>query len=160
MSPIRSKMEAESWLAERLREEGPDLWRDRQREELARKLAQDYRSGGSKWRVEEWTQRPEGVSVYVVTRGGVLGIHSVDDPEKAREKADAIVRALGRSRCPDEGFGSDGLIVTRKTRSGKGDTSHPARAQGRQCRGRTALGPVPPRTRALLSEIDPLQLAA
>jgi hypothetical protein len=94
VSPIRSKMEAESWLAERLREEGPDLWRDRQREELARKLAQDYRSGGAKWRVEEWTKRPEGVSVYVVTRGGVLGIHSVDEPEKAREKADAIVRAL------------------------------------------------------------------
>ena len=94
MSPIRSKMEAESWLAERLREEGPDLWRDRQREELARKLAQDYRPGGPKWRVEEWTQKPQGVSVYVVTRGGVLGIHSVDDPDMAREKADAIVRAL------------------------------------------------------------------
>ena len=94
VSPIRSKMEAESWLAERLREEGPDLWRDRQREELARKLAQDYRPGAPKWRVEEWTQRPEGVSVYVVTRGGVLGIHSVDDPEEAREKAEAIVRAL------------------------------------------------------------------
>ncbi len=95
MSPIRSKMEAESWLAERLREEGPDLWRDRQREELARKLAQDFRPGSPKWRVEEWTQSSEGVvPVYVVTRGGILGIHSVNDPEKAREKADAIVRAL------------------------------------------------------------------
>ena len=94
MSQIRFKMEAESWLAEKLREEGPDLWKDRQREELARKLAQDYRPGGPKWRVEEWTQRPEGVSVCVVTRGGVLGIHSVDDPKEARRKADAIVRAL------------------------------------------------------------------
>jgi hypothetical protein len=53
VSQIRFKMEAESWLAEKLREEGPDLWKDRQREEHARKLAQDYRSGGPKWRVEE-----------------------------------------------------------------------------------------------------------
>jgi hypothetical protein len=94
VSPIRSKMEAESWLAEKLREEGPDLWKDRQREELARKLAQDYRPGSPKWHVEEWTKRPEGVSVCVVTRGGVLGIHSVDDPKEPRAKADAIVRAL------------------------------------------------------------------
>jgi hypothetical protein len=105
VSPIRSKMEAESWLAERLREERPDLWRDRQREELARKLAQDYRPGEPKWRVEEWTRRPEGVSVYVVTRGGILGIHSVDDPEKAREKADAIVRALDALDAQMRGLG-------------------------------------------------------
>ena len=94
MSPVKSKMEADSWLAETLREEAPGLWGDRQREELAKKLAQDYRPDGPKWRVQEWTQRPEGTSVYVVTRGGILGIHSVDDQENAREKADAIARAL------------------------------------------------------------------
>jgi hypothetical protein len=90
VSPIRSKIEAESWLAKQLTQEGPGFWTDRESEELAEKLAQDYRPQGSKWRVKEWTQRPEGIPVYVVTRGGDLGIHSVD----AREKADAIVRAL------------------------------------------------------------------
>lgn len=94
MRQIRSRVEAQGWLAERLREEAPGMWRDPEREELATKLAQDYRPGGPKWRVEEWTQAPGGSPVYVVTRGGILGIHSVDEREKAREKADAIGRAL------------------------------------------------------------------
>lgn len=94
MSPIRTKIEAESWLEKRLAQEGPGLWTDREREELADKLAQDYRPQAPKWRVKQWTQRPDGISVYVVTRGGVVGIHTVDDREKASEKADAIMRAL------------------------------------------------------------------
>jgi hypothetical protein len=87
-------MEAENWLAKRLAQEGPGLWTDRECEELAERLARDYRPRGPKWRVKEWTRRPEGISVYVVTRGGDVGIHSVDDREKAREKADAVMRAL------------------------------------------------------------------
>ena len=97
MSLIRTKMEAENWLEKRLAQEGPGLWtNDREREKLAVKLAQDYlpASGGAKWRLKHWTQQPDGIPTYVVTRGGVLGIHTVDDREKASEKADAIVRAL------------------------------------------------------------------
>ena len=94
MSLIQSKMEAKNWLAKRLAQEGPGLWTDREREELAAKLAQDYRPQGPAWRVKQWTQRPEEISVHAVTRGGDLGIHTIDDREKAREKADAIVRAL------------------------------------------------------------------
>jgi hypothetical protein len=91
---IPSKKEAEIWLAKRLAQEGPGLWTDREREELAKKLAQDYRRQGSEWRVKQWTQGPEEASVHVVTRGGSLGIHTIDDREKAPEKADAIMRAL------------------------------------------------------------------
>ena len=94
MSPIQSKMEAEKWLAKRLAQEGPDLWTDREREELTAKLAQDYRPHGAAWRVKEWTERPEDISVHVVTRGGEFGIYTINDREKAREKADAITRAL------------------------------------------------------------------
>jgi hypothetical protein len=97
MSPIRTKVEAESWLEKRLAQEGPGLWtNDRERQKLAVKLAQDYQpaAGGAKWREKHWTPQPDGIPVYVVTRGGVLGIHTVDDREKASEKADAIVRAL------------------------------------------------------------------
>jgi hypothetical protein len=98
VSLIQSKMEAEKWLAKRLAQEGPDLWTDREREELAAKLAQDYRPQGAAWRVKEWTQQPEGIPVQVVTRGGDFGIHTINEPgkgrEKAREKASAIMRAL------------------------------------------------------------------
>ena len=94
MSPIRSRMEAEDWLARRLALEGPGLWTVQEYRELGRKLAQDYRPRGPKWRVKEWTQRPEGVPVYMVTRGGDLGIHRVDDGERASEKADAVMQAL------------------------------------------------------------------
>lgn len=98
MSLIQSKIEAEKWLAKRLAEEGPGLWTDREGEELAAKLAQDYRPQGAAWRMKEWTQRPEGIPVQVVTRGGDLGIHTINEPgrgrERAREKAGAIVRAL------------------------------------------------------------------
>jgi hypothetical protein len=94
VSPIRSKMEAETWLAKRLALEGPGLWTVGELKELAEKLAQDYRPKGPKWRVKEWTQRPEGTSVYVVTRGGDVGIHRVDDRERAAEKADAVMQAL------------------------------------------------------------------
>jgi hypothetical protein len=96
VSPIRTKIEAESWLEERFAQEGPGLWTDQERKELAEQVAQVYRpaSGGPKWRVKHWTQRPEGNSVYVVTRGGIVGIHTVDELERAGEKADAIMRAL------------------------------------------------------------------
>jgi hypothetical protein len=39
-------------------------------------------------------QQPEGIPVYVVTRGGDFGIHRVDDAERAFEKADAVMHAL------------------------------------------------------------------
>ncbi len=99
MSLILSRMEAEKWLAKRLAQEGPGLWTDREGEELAAKLAQDYRPQGAAWRVKEWTQRPEGIPVHVVTRGGdLVGIHTVNEPgkgfEKGRQKADSIMRSL------------------------------------------------------------------
>jgi hypothetical protein len=83
---------AESWLEKRLAHEGPGLWTDQERKDLADQLAQDYRpvSGGSEWNVKRWTEQPSGMPVYVVTRGGVVGIHTVPD----RDKADAIMRAL------------------------------------------------------------------
>jgi hypothetical protein len=94
MPPITSKLEAYKWLANRLAQEGPGLWSDREREELGKKLAQDYRRQDSEWHVNQWTQGPGDTPVHVVTRGGRVGIYTVDDREKAREKADAIVRAL------------------------------------------------------------------
>jgi hypothetical protein len=94
MSPIRSRLDAENWLARRLALEGPGLWTVQEYLELGKKLAQDYRPQGPKWRVKEWTQRPEGIPVYVITRGGDFGIHRVDDPERASEKADAVMQAL------------------------------------------------------------------
>jgi hypothetical protein len=94
VSLIQSKMEAKNWLAKRLAQEGPGLWTDREREELAAKLAQDYRPQGPEWRVKPWTRGPEESSVHVITRGGRFGIHTSDDAEKASEKADAITRAL------------------------------------------------------------------
>ena len=96
MSPIRTKIEAKSWLEKRLAQEGPGLWTDQERKELADQVAQDYRPApaGAKWRVKPWTQTPDDIPVYVVTRGGVVGIHTVDDRERASEKADAIMRAL------------------------------------------------------------------
>jgi hypothetical protein len=94
MPQIHSRIEANNWLAKRLAQEGPGLWTDREREELGKKLAQDYRPEGSQWRVTQWTQQPENTPVHVVTRGGRVGIYTVDDREKAAEKADAIMRAL------------------------------------------------------------------
>ena len=94
MSPIRSRMEAEHWLARRLALEGPGLWTVREYQELGKKLARDYRPAARTWRVKEWTQGPEGIPVYVVTRGGDFGIHRVDDRDRAFEKADAVMHAL------------------------------------------------------------------
>jgi hypothetical protein len=94
MSLIRSRVEAEDWLTRRLALEGPGLWTVRECQELGKKLAREYRPKGPKWRVKEWTQSPDGVPVYVVTRGGDLGIHRVDDEERASEKADAVMLAL------------------------------------------------------------------
>jgi hypothetical protein len=94
MSPIRSKMEAEHWLARRLALEGPGLWTVQEYKELGKKLAQDCRPKGAKWCVKEWTLEPEGIPVYVVTRGGDFGIHRVDDHNRASEKADAVMQAL------------------------------------------------------------------
>jgi hypothetical protein len=94
MPLIISKLEANKWLANRLAQEGPGLWTDRERDELGKKLAQDYRLQDSEWRVNQWTQGPGEIPVHVVTRGGRVGIHTIDDREKAREKADAIMGAL------------------------------------------------------------------
>lgn len=94
MSPIRSRIEAESWLAGRLALEGPGLWTVQEYRELGKKLAEEYRPKGPKWRVKEWMQGPEGIPVYVITRGGDFGIHRVDDHERAHEKADAVMQAL------------------------------------------------------------------
>jgi hypothetical protein len=94
MTLITSKPEAEHWLANRLAQEGPGLWTDREREALGKKLAQDYRQQDSEWRVTQWSQGPGETPVHVITRGARVGIHTVDDREKAREKADAIMRAL------------------------------------------------------------------
>jgi hypothetical protein len=96
VSPIRTKIDAKGWLEKRLAQEGPGLWTDEDRKVLADQLAEDYRPqpGGPRWRVKPWTQRPDGTSVYVVTRGGVVGIRSVDDRDRASDKAEAIVRAL------------------------------------------------------------------
>ena len=94
MSPIRSRKEAEHWLARRLALEGPGLWTVQQYRELGKKLARDYRPRGPQWRVKQWTEMPEGLPVYVVTRGGDFGIHRVDDHERAFEKADAVMHAL------------------------------------------------------------------
>ena len=94
MTLIESKSQAENWLAKRLGQEGPGFWTDGEREELAAKLAQDYRPQGPEWRVKHWKQGPQEISVHAVTRGGTFGIHTSDDGEKAREKAEAIVRAL------------------------------------------------------------------
>jgi hypothetical protein len=94
MSPIRSRTEAEHWLTRRLALEGPGLWTVSEYRELGKKLARDYWPGGQKWSVKQWTQRPEGIPVYVVTRGGDFGIHRVDDRDRAFEKADAVMHAL------------------------------------------------------------------
>ena len=94
MSSIRTKVEAKSWLANRLAQEGPGLWTDRERQELADRVAQEYRPGGPTWRVKEWTRQPEGIPAYAITRGGSFGILTINDREKAGEKAQAIVRAL------------------------------------------------------------------
>lgn len=94
MSPIRSRKDAEHWLARRLALEGPGLWTVQQYQELGKKLALDYRPSGPRWRVKQWTDGPEGMPAYVVTRGGELGIHRVDDQERAFEKADAVMHAL------------------------------------------------------------------
>ena len=92
MSPIPTRLEAESWLEKRLAHEGPELWTDQERKDLADQLAQDYRpaAGAPQWSVKRWTEGPSGIPVYVVTRGGIVGIHTVPD----REKADAVMRAL------------------------------------------------------------------
>ena len=94
MSTIRSRTEAEHWLARRLALEGPGLWTVQQCHELGKKLAREYRPRGQRWRVKEWTQQPEGIPVYAVTRGGEFGIYSVDDHHRAFEKADAVMHAL------------------------------------------------------------------
>ena len=49
MSLIQSKLQAENWLTKRLGQEGLGFWTDREREELAAKLAQDYRPQGPEW---------------------------------------------------------------------------------------------------------------
>ena len=94
MFPIRSRREAEHWLTRRLALEGPGLWTVREYQELGKKLAREYRTPGPEWRVKEWRETPEGMPVYVVTRGGDVGIHLVDDRDRAFEKADAVMHAL------------------------------------------------------------------
>jgi hypothetical protein len=118
MSPIRSRREAEHWLARRLALEGPGLWTVQQYQELGKKLAREYRPSGPQWRVKEWTERPEGLPVYVVTRGGGFGIHRVDDHERAFEKADAVMHALNALDA-----------VMNKSGQAVGSTAGPGRAR-------------------------------
>jgi hypothetical protein len=93
MPLIRSRIDAEHWLMRRLALEGPGLWTVQQCRELGKKLARDYRPRGTKWHVKQWTHQAGGNPVYVVTRGGEFGIHSVVG-ERASEKADAVMHAL------------------------------------------------------------------
>jgi hypothetical protein len=78
----------------RLALEGPGLWTVQECRALAKTLAQEYRPRGAKWHVKQLAHGQEELPVYVVTRGGKLGIHSVADPTRAAEKADAMVHAL------------------------------------------------------------------
>jgi hypothetical protein len=108
MPPIRSRLEAEHWLMRRLALEGPGLWTVEECRELGKKLARDYRPRGPKWRVKHWTQRPEGIPVYVVTRGGDIGIHKIDEVARVSEKADAVMQALN---ALDDEMSNSGLPV-------------------------------------------------
>ncbi|HZB27502.1 MAG TPA: hypothetical protein VE282_02985 [Gemmatimonadales bacterium] len=112
--------EAENWLTRRLALEGPGLWTVSEYQELGKKLARDYWPAGPKWRVKEWTQRPEEISVYVVTRGGDFGIHRVDDCDRAFEKADAVMHALN---ALDAVVSKSGQAVC-----GNGDPGEPQKA--------------------------------
>ena len=94
MSPIKSRTEAEHWLARRLALEGPGFWTVPELHELGRKLAGDYRPRGPKWRVKEWIELPDAIPVYVVTRGGDFASLRVLDGDRACEKADGVIHAL------------------------------------------------------------------
>jgi hypothetical protein len=94
MFPVRSKVEAEHWLTRRLALEGAGLWTVAEFQQLGKKLAREYWPAGSNWRVKQWTQKPEEIRVYVVTRGGDFGIYRVNEGDRAYEKADAVVHAL------------------------------------------------------------------
>jgi hypothetical protein len=100
--PIQTKADAVNWLDTRLEQEAPRSWADRERRDLAEKLAQDYQPGGPRWRVKESTQSPEGTPVYVVTGRGVFGIYSVTDPEKAEAVARTL-NALDTEMRPPKG---------------------------------------------------------
>ena len=56
MSPIQSKMDAQEWLTNQLGREGPALFTEQERRELAQELAQDYRPGAAQWRVKEYAE--------------------------------------------------------------------------------------------------------
>jgi hypothetical protein len=90
---IRSKKDAQDWLSRQLEVEGPRLWTDKERKDLARKLAQDYRPNGvGAWHLQEWTH--DGSPVFGVTRSGELAVHTIDGPKEARDKALAVMRTL------------------------------------------------------------------
>ena len=93
MSRIQSKMDAQEWLTNQLEREGPALWTEQERRELAQELAQNYRPGAAQWRIKEYTEGQGASPVYVITHGGAFGIHSVEGKE-AHDKAQAIMRAL------------------------------------------------------------------
>ena len=93
MSPIQSKTDAREWLANQLDREGPSLWTEQERQDLARKLADDYRPGAAQWGVREYREAEGTSPVYVITHGGAFGIHSVEGTS-AQDKAQAIMRAL------------------------------------------------------------------
>jgi hypothetical protein len=85
-------MDAQEWLTNQLEREGPALWAERERRELAQELAQDYRPGAAQWRIKEYAEGEGASPVYVITHGA-FGIHSVEGKE-AHDKAQAIMRAL------------------------------------------------------------------
>ena len=95
ISPITERQE---WFANQLNIEGPHLWIEQERQELARKLAQDYHRGQGTWRIQEWALGPEG-TVYGLTRTGELAILSIHAGREARDKALAVMRTLNALDC-------------------------------------------------------------
>jgi len=93
VSRIQSKIDAQEWLTNQLEREGPALWTEQERRELAQELAQDYRPGAAQWHIKEYAEEEGASPVYVITHGGAFGIHSVEGKE-AHDKAHAIMRAL------------------------------------------------------------------
>jgi hypothetical protein len=89
---LETKLKRVTWLAERLAQEGPSLWADREREELAQKLVWEYRISGGHWRVKQAMEiGEEGPRlVFAVTRGELDFIPA----QVSVEQADAVARTL------------------------------------------------------------------
>src|SRR4051794_10363347 len=65
------------WLTERLGRE--DLWKEHGAlEKLVDNLAEKYTTGDRPWRVHRWTEQVPPRPVYLVTRGGIMGIQNCE----------------------------------------------------------------------------------